>query len=87
MQVLQHAALCPAIRGVDGVSGSACVTRVSAAVAAVGGRAGGVHGAPGRRDGGGDRAPPPALRAQAPPHPRRHLAQAEAPAELLAATL
>ncbi|XP_047531755.1 serine/threonine-protein kinase 4 isoform X1 [Vanessa atalanta] len=56
-------------------------------VVPVGGGAGGVHGAPGRRDGGGDRAPAPALRAQAPPHPRRHLAQAQAPAELLAATL
>ncbi|XP_072947968.1 serine/threonine-protein kinase 4 isoform X2 [Epargyreus clarus] len=49
-----------------------------------GGRAGGAHGAAGRGDGGGDRAAARALRPQAPPHPRRHLAQAPAPAELLA---
>ncbi|CAH0724465.1 unnamed protein product, partial [Brenthis ino] len=54
-------------------------------VVPVGERAGGAHGAAGRGDGGGDRAPARALRAQAPPHPRRHLAQAPAPAELLGA--
>lgn len=59
----------------------------AAAVVPVGGRAGDVHGAAGRGDGGGDRAPVRALRAQAAPHPRRHHDQTEASAKLLAATL
>ncbi|XP_021197162.3 serine/threonine-protein kinase 4 isoform X3 [Helicoverpa armigera] len=47
-------------------------------------RAGGAGVAAGRGDGGGDRAAPRALHAQAPAHPRRHTPQAQAPAELLA---
>lgn len=50
----------------------------------VGGRAGGAHGAAGRGDGGGDRAPARALQPQAPAHTRRHTPQAQATAELLA---
>lgn len=62
-----------------------CVTfRVAAAVVPVVERAGGAHGGPGRGDGGGNRAPPPALRAEAPPHTGRHHAQTETTAELLA---
>ncbi|XP_075989844.1 serine/threonine-protein kinase hippo isoform X3 [Anticarsia gemmatalis] len=46
--------------------------------------AGGAHGAAGRGDGGRHRAAARALHAQAPAHPRRHTAQAQATAELLA---